>query len=72
MAFNIDPETKAAFLNDRIRQFNIEGYQHEINKKTAEALGNQEGIDAADAAIAQIETAIAVHEAELNEPTQSL
>lgn len=72
MAFNIDPEVKTQILTERIKQFNIEGYQHEINKKTAEALGNPEGVAAADAAIAQIEAAIAIHEAELNEPTQSL
>lgn len=64
--FNIDPTVKAQLLSERIQQLNLEGYNHELNRKTAEAIGNQEAIDQADAAIAIIQTAITVTEAELN------
>lgn len=66
MAFNIDPTLKAQLLTERIQQLNLEGYQHELNRKTAEALGNQEAIDQADAAIVIIEQAITIAENELN------
>jgi hypothetical protein len=44
---------------------NLEGYQNELNLKSAEALGNQEVVDQAQANIAVIVSAIAVHEQEL-------
>jgi len=63
--FNVTPEVKAQLLTERIQALNLEGYQNELNLKSAEALGNQEVIDQAKANIAVIESAIAVHEAEL-------
>jgi hypothetical protein len=63
--FNVSPEVKAQLLIERIQALNLEGYQNELNLKSAEALGNQEVIDQAQANIAVIQSAIAVHEAEL-------
>jgi hypothetical protein len=63
--FNVTPEVKAQLLTERIQALNLEGYQNELNLKSAEALGNQEVIDQAQANIAVIVSAIAVHEAEL-------
>ncbi len=65
MTFNVSPEHKAQLLTERITALNLEGYQNELNLKSAEALGNQEVIDQAQANIAVIQSAIAVHEAEL-------
>lgn len=65
MTFNVSPEHKAELLAQRIQALNLEGYQNELNLKSAEALGNQEVVDQAKANIAVIESAIAVHEAEL-------
>ena len=66
MAFNIDPAVKQQLLTERISQLNIEGYQHELNRKTAEAIGNEQAITDADQAIAIIETAIVVAQTELD------
>ena len=65
MSFNVSTEHKAELLSQRIQALNLEGYQNELNLKSAEALGNQEVVDQAKANIAVIESAIAVHEAEL-------
>jgi hypothetical protein len=65
--FNVSPEVKAQLLTERIQALNLEGYQNELNLKSAEALGNQEVVDQAAANIAVIESAIAVHEQELSD-----
>jgi hypothetical protein len=65
MTFNVTPEVKAQLLAERITALNLEGYQNELNLKSAEALGNQEIIDQATANIAVIVSAIEVHTAEL-------
>jgi len=65
MTFNVSNEVKAQLLAERIQALNLEGYQNELNLKSAEALGNQEVIDQASTNIAIIQSAIAVHEAEL-------
>ena len=67
MTFNVSPEVKAHLLSERITALNLEGYQNELNLKSAEALGNQEVIDQATANIAVIVSAIAVHEQELSD-----
>jgi len=67
MSFNVSNEVKAQLLQDRITALNLEGYQNELNLKSAEALGNQEVIDQATANIAVIVSAIAVHEQELTD-----
>jgi hypothetical protein len=65
MTFNVSPEVKQQLLAERIQALNLEGYQNELNLKSAEALGNQEVIDQAQANIAVIVSAIEVHTAEL-------
>jgi hypothetical protein len=63
--FNVSNEVKTQLLADRIQALNLEGYQNELNLKSAEALGNQEVIDQAKANIEVIQSAIQVHTAEL-------
>ena len=58
--FNVNPELKAQLLTERIAQLNLEGYQHELNKATAEAIGNDQAVQEAESAIAIIVTAIEV------------
>lgn len=65
MSFNIPNDLKVQLLTERLQALNLEGYQNELNLKSAEALGNQEVVDQAQANIAVIESAIAVHEQEL-------
>ncbi len=65
MTFNVSSEVKAQLLTERITALNLEGYQNELNLKSAEALGNQEVIDQATANIAIIESAIQVYTVEL-------
>ena len=65
MSFNVSPEVKAQLLADRIQALNLEGYQNELNLKSAEALGNDEVIAQAQANIEVIKSAIEVHTAEL-------
>jgi hypothetical protein len=67
MAFNVSNEHKAELLTQRIAALNLEGYQHELNKKSAEALGNSEVVEQSVQAIAIIKSAITVHETELAE-----
>jgi len=63
--FNIPTEIKEQLINERLQALNLEGYQHELNKKAAEAVGNLEAVAQADEAITIIKNAIAVHELEL-------
>jgi len=65
MAFNVSNEHKIAILSERINALNLEGYQHELNKKSAEALGNSEVVAQSVEAMAIITSAITVHETEL-------
>ena len=61
----LSSEQKAAIIGQRLQQFEAELFQHELNKATAEAL-NLPTVEA-DAAIAQLNTAIGVHEIQLAE-----
>ena len=63
--FNVSPEVKAQLLTERIQTLNLEGYQNELNLKSAQALGNDEVIAQAQANIDVIKSAIEVHTAEL-------
>lgn len=63
--FNVSPELKAELLSQRIEALNLEGYQNELNLKSAQALGNDEVIAQAQANIDIIVSAIAVHTSEL-------
>ena len=65
MSFNVSNDLKVQLLQERLQALNLEGYQNELNLKSAEALGNQEVVDQAKANIAVIVSAIAVHEQEL-------
>ena len=58
--FNVSTELKSQLLTERIAQLNLEGYQHELNKATAEAIGNDQAVQEAESAIAIIVTAIEV------------
>lgn len=58
-------EQKRSLLSNRILQFAAEGYQHELNRATAEATGNTAAVEAADKAITDISAAIEQHQAEL-------
>jgi len=64
--FNVPTELKTQLLTERIAQLNIEGYQHELNKATAEAVGNDQAVLEAESAIAIIVTAIEVAETQLS------
>lgn len=61
----LSPEAKAQIIAQRLQQFEAELFQHELNKATAEALNLP--TTEADAAIAQLNTAIGVHETQLAE-----
>lgn len=63
--FNVSPELKAELLSQRIEALNLEGYQNELNLKSAQALGNDEVIAQAQANIDIIVSAIQVHTQEL-------
>jgi hypothetical protein len=64
--FNVSPEIKSQLLTERIASLNLEGYQHELNKATAEAIGNTEAVQEAESAIAIIVTAIEVAQTQLD------
>lgn len=63
--FKIPTEIKEQLIAERLQALNLEGYQHELNKKAAEAVGNLEAVAQADEAITIIKNAISVHESEL-------
>jgi len=67
MSFNVPDEVKIAMLTERIKALNVEGYQHELNKKSAEAIGNTDVVAQSEESIAIIASAIAVHEQELSD-----
>mgnify|MGYP003343199062 CR=1 FL=1 len=64
-SYDLTPEQKAAIITQRLQQFAAEKFQHELNKVTAEAIGDATAAASSTAAIAQLDTAIGVHEAEL-------
>jgi hypothetical protein len=64
--FNVSPEVKNQLLTERIASLNLEGYQHELNKATAEAIGNEQAVQEAESAIAIIVTAIEVAQTQLD------
>lgn len=61
----LSDEQKKSILEQRINQFASEAYQHVLNKQTSQAIGDEAGIEAADKAIAVIESAIEIHKSEL-------
>lgn len=61
----ITDDQKKKLIQDRLAQFAAEAYQHSINAEVAKSLGNDEGVENAEGAIAILEAAIDAHEAEL-------
>jgi hypothetical protein len=66
MTFDISSEQKKAILENRLQSLNLDGYQYELSKKTAEALENEQGVAQATEAIANIVATIAVVQTELD------
>ena len=62
----LTPEQKQELLTQRIAQFASEAYQHELNRQIAETVQDQPAIEQAESALVTLETAINVHQAELN------
>ena len=61
----LSDDQKRSILGQRLTQFAAEAYQHEINKSVAEASDNEDGIKAANDALAILETTITKHQDEL-------
>jgi hypothetical protein len=66
MTFNIPSEQKKAILESRLNSLNLDGYQYELSKKTAEALGDETAATQAENAMNNIIATIAVVQAELD------
>lgn len=58
-------EQKRSILEQRLQQFALEAYQHDINKQVAVATDNAEGVTASDEALVILDKAIAIHQEEL-------
>ena len=58
-------DQKRSILEQRLAQFSSEAYQHSLNSQVAATTNNQEGVDAANEALAVLDTAITVHQEEL-------
>ena len=58
-------EQKREILSQRISQFASEAYQHSLNKTTCGSLGDTEGVENADKALAILDAAISTHQSEL-------
>lgn len=56
-------EQKRSILEQRLAQFASEAYQHSLNKEVG--ADNPEAVTAADEALAILDNAITVHQAEL-------
>ena len=61
----LSDEQKRNVLQQRISQFATEAWQHELNKKTCEQLEDTEGVENSEKALAVLDAAISVHQAEL-------
>lgn len=57
---------KRSILEQRVKQFASEAYQHEINKAVAAASDNDDAAKAADEALTILDKAISVHQEELS------
>jgi hypothetical protein len=60
-------QQKRDLLQNRIAQFAAEAYQYTLNKKTAEDINSESQIEAADKNLEILESAIKVHQAELEQ-----
>ena len=61
----LSDDQKRSMLEQSIQQLALQGYQHELNLKTAEALGSEEGVAASTEYLAQVEATLLVHQAAL-------
>ena len=59
-------DQKRDLLTQRIQQFATEAYQHELNRQIAVTVNDEQAVLQAESALATLETAITVHEAELD------
>ena len=59
-------EQKHNLLTQRIEQFAAEAYQHELNRQIAEQVFDADAVTSAEAALVTLETAINVHQSELD------
>ena len=59
-------DQKRDLLTQRIQQFASEAYQHELNRQIAEAVQDSAAVQTANDALATLETALTVHEVELD------
>ena len=62
----LTPEQKRQLLTQRIEQFAGEAYQHELNRQIAEQVFDADAVTSAEAALVTLETAINVHQSELD------
>ena len=62
----LTPEQKRQLLTQRIEQFAGEAYQHELNRQIAEQVSDVDAVTSAEAALVTLETAINVHQSELD------
>lgn len=61
----LSPEQKRNLLENRIQQFASEAYQYSLNLKTAQDVGTEEQVDGIKKSIDILESAIRVHQEEL-------
>ena len=68
MDFNklITNDQKKDIILKRMSQFAADAYQLQLSKKTAEAIGSVEQVAKIDATLTMLESAIKVHQAELD------
>jgi len=62
----LSDDQKRAILEQNIQQLAYQGYQHELNMKTAESLGSEEGVTSAHEYLSQVEAALSVHQEQLS------
>lgn len=58
-------DQKRDILTQRLQQFAVEAYQHEINRQLAVKINSEQGVAQAEEALAALETAIVLHQEEL-------
>lgn len=58
----LSDDQKRTILAQRLNQFANEAFQHQLNAQVAEANNDTAGVDASNAALAQLDTAITVHQ----------
>ena len=59
-------EQKAAIITQKLQQFAVEAFQHELSKKVFLEMGDTSGFELSQNLISQLETAISIAETELD------